>query len=374
MKKMMEKIFILTQYSLPEYKRNMNAYQRIYYGADYAQINLLIRKKQSISREIEDRVVLHRAPFEHRGLFFIYAVFLAIILRLQGCRIIITEPSGYAGVGFLAKYLAGYFWVLDVWDTPRRRPGLPIRLSDRLVFKIMIFADLFVFSILPEAAPMLNVNHNKLLQLYNAIDLSYMARNIPCRPISNNHLNVGYIRSIYTEDMGLQVLIKAAEKLAAWKCPVSIHLVGNLPVNIIKYIYSSTAANIIKIHGFIPFGPNERADFYQNIHVGVVPFISCENLNYTFPIKVLEHLSQGNPVIASNLPGIRTMIIHEYNGFLVKPGDAEELAEAIQRAQKDRELWKKMAWNALESVKRYDAAVKNQTIFKEIFHRASVNE
>ena len=366
----MKQVFILTQYSLPEHKRNMNAYQRVFYGANYAHIQLLIRRKQSVSRELEERVTLRRAPVENRWLFFAYALFLAIYLRFKGCRIIIAEPSGFAALGFLVKYLAGYFWVLDVWDTPRRRPGLPTRFSDRFTFFLMSFADLYLFSILPQAAPMLKINQEKYVQLYNAIDLRNLPKKPPYRPIKNDNLNLAFIRSTYTYDMGILILIQAAEKLFDMKLNVKIHLVGHIPKYIKDTIFSSRAAPIFKIHGFIPFSPNDKADFFHNIHIGLIPFMSTENLKYTFPIKVLEHLAFGNPVISSDLPGIRTMIIHEYNGLLVEPGKPEELAKAIIRLYHDKTLWEQLAWNALESAKKYDASRKNEIIFQEIFKRA----
>ena len=54
----MKKVFIITQHSLTEDKRNMNAYQRVYYAADYVEVYLLIRRKQTVSHEIEERVSL----------------------------------------------------------------------------------------------------------------------------------------------------------------------------------------------------------------------------------------------------------------------------------------------------------------------------
>ncbi len=116
-------MLILTQYSLPDYKRNMNAYQRIFYGADHADIRLLIRSKATVSDEIRERVRVHNAPVDNRVLFMLYAILYAGVVRFSGWRIILTDPSGYAYVGFAAKYLFGYRWGMDLWDRPRWRAG-----------------------------------------------------------------------------------------------------------------------------------------------------------------------------------------------------------------------------------------------------------
>jgi glycosyltransferase involved in cell wall biosynthesis len=373
---MLKKVLIITQYSLPDHKRNMNAYQRVFYGANHAEVHLLIRREQSVSAEIENRVSLHRAPCENRWLFLSYAVLLALLYRFKGCRIILTEPSGFAAVGIAAKFLAGYFWVMDVWDRPRWRTGFheegsPKRFSDWLVFTIMGFADLYLLSVLPRAAKDINPHPGKCLQLYNAIDLSGKASRPPLRSAVDPTLHLAYGRSEFHATMGLQLVIKAAEQLKAMHCPVVIHLVGELPEENESLIKASEAASIFQVHGFIS---ETRAEFFRKIHVGLVPYLAYEDLSYIFPIKVLEHLSQGNPVIVSRVPGLCSMITHEFNGLIFEPGDAEQLAEAIQRLQQDRHLWEKLAWNALESVEKYSAREKNQTIFNEIFQRENSNQ
>lgn len=365
----MEKVYILTQYSLPENKHNMNAYQRIYYGARYGEIHLLIRRRQLVSQELAGRVILHRAPVENRVLFFLYAVLLAFFLRLRGCRIIITEPSGFAGVGFLAKYLAGYFWVMDIWDTPRRRGDLPPRLSDRIVFILINRADLFIYSVMPEAAPYLKKDSKRDIYLKNAIDLRRVEDSPPFRSAEDKLLQLAFIRSKFARESGLETLSKAAEYLKIWGCPVIIHIVGEIPEELLKAINSSAASDLFYIHGFIPFTPLTKNEFLKNIHVGLVPFEDTNNLRYTYPIKVLEYMGHGQPVIASKLPGLSALVIHEENGLLFEPGNAEELARAIQRLQQDHQLWEKLAWNALKSIKRFDADKKNQIIFSEIFRR-----
>ena len=49
---------------------------------------------------------------------------------------------------------------------------------------------------------------------------------------------------------------------------------------------------------------------------GLVPYMNFEDLKYIYPIKVLEHLSQGNPVIASDLPGLTVMVQDGYNALI----------------------------------------------------------
>ncbi len=260
---------------------------------------------------------------------------------------------------------------MDVWDTPRRRGGLPPRVSDRILYFLMNRADLFIYSIMPEAAPYLKKDSLRNIYLMNAISRKMVASSPPLRSLKDPILRLAFIRSKFAGESGLETLSRAAEYLKRWGCLVKIHIVGELSKELSRMINNSAASDFFYIHGFISFNPLTKTNFLKNIHVGLVPFEDTDNLRYTYPIKVLEHLSHGQPVIASKLPGLRAMITHEENGLLFEPGNAEELARAIQRLQQDYSLWEQMAWNALKSIKKFDAEEKNHIIFREILQRES---
>jgi glycosyltransferase involved in cell wall biosynthesis len=364
-------VLIITQYSLPLNKRNMNAYQRVFDGSNFADITLLIRAGQSVSDPIAGKVKVLQSPVTNRWLFLAFCIAAAGWLRLRGISVILTEPSGFAAAGFLAKYLFGYFWVMDVWDRPRWRTGkheagMKTRFSDRLVFGLMRQADFYLLSVQPQAAKDMRPAPEKCLQLCNAIDLSNRAASPPDRPPGDETLHLAYGRSEFHETMGLDVVIRAAEVLKKRNCPFVIHLVGELSAESQKHIEASPAADRFKAHGFIKIS---RAEFFRKIHVGLVPYLALEDLSHIFPIKVIEHLSQGNPVIVSRLPGLCSMIRHEYNGLVVNPGDPKDLADAIERLQQDRALWEQLARNALQSALAHDCVEKNRRIFNAIAER-----
>ena len=69
------------------------------------------------------------------------------------------------------------------------------------------------------------------------------------------------------------------------------------------------------------------------------------------PLVVLEALSAGKPVIASNLKGIANIVLHDENGLLVPPGEIHALSTAIDRLAGDEELYARLAANAAGSVR-----------------------
>ncbi len=66
-------------------------------------------------------------------------------------------------------------------------------------------------------------------------------------------------------------------------------------------------------------------ELYRAATVSVLPSISGEE---AFGIVLIESMASGTPVVASNLPGVRT-VIDEGTGVLVPAGDVNRLREAI---------------------------------------------
>lgn len=67
-------------------------------------------------------------------------------------------------------------------------------------------------------------------------------------------------------------------------------------------------------------------DYYRLADVVVLPSVSRSE---AFGLALLEAMSCGRPVVATNLPGVRTVVNDGVNGFLAIPGDANDLAEKI---------------------------------------------
>jgi GT2 family glycosyltransferase/glycosyltransferase involved in cell wall biosynthesis len=81
--------------------------------------------------------------------------------------------------------------------------------------------------------------------------------------------------------------------------------------------------------------PHERmADALAAVDVVVVPSVWIENA----PFIIREAFASGAPVIASNLGGMREMIVHERDGLLFEPGSPAALAVAIRRLVTEPDL------------------------------------
>jgi glycosyltransferase involved in cell wall biosynthesis len=85
----------------------------------------------------------------------------------------------------------------------------------------------------------------------------------------------------------------------------------------------------------------ELRDYYNLADVTVMP---STTRGEAFGLVLLESLACCTPVIASDLPGVRTVVDDGQDGFLVKPGDTESLVEKVlflrQNTEKSRLMGK----------------------------------
>lgn len=64
------------------------------------------------------------------------------------------------------------------------------------------------------------------------------------------------------------------------------------------------------------------------------------------PLTLYHAFAHGRPVIASHINGLPELVSDEQNGFLFKPGSAEQLAERIDKIAGNRALASAMGWRA----------------------------
>jgi glycosyltransferase involved in cell wall biosynthesis len=86
---------------------------------------------------------------------------------------------------------------------------------------------------------------------------------------------------------------------------------------------------------------------YQEASFLVLPSV---NQGEAFGLVLLEAMSSGKPVIASNLPGVRSVFVDGKSGLVVRVGEVDDLAEKILRLAGDDELRKQMGRRARAAV------------------------
>ncbi|MBT3287833.1 MAG: glycosyltransferase family 4 protein [Victivallales bacterium] len=105
----------------------------------------------------------------------------------------------------------------------------------------------------------------------------------------------------------------------------------------------------------LPLVPcREVPDLYGQSDLTLIPYQpDIETVATMSPIKLFEALAAGRPIIASDLPTIREVLVHERDALLVPPRDLDAWVSAVERLRGDRALAARLAARTQELVGQY---------------------
>ena len=85
------------------------------------------------------------------------------------------------------------------------------------------------------------------------------------------------------------------------------------------------------------------------------------------PLKPLEAMAMGKPLVASDVGGHRELIQHNKTGILFKAGDVEELTVSLDRILKDNELRGLLEKQGREWVRENKTWDKTTAVYENIY-------
>lgn len=166
-------------------------------------------------------------------------------------------------------------------------------------------------------------------------------------------------------EKGIQILIEAVKFLSH----VKLIIAGTGDKRYIKELKKqSRKIGVVEFTGFQ--NGYKLNNLIKKCRFTVLPSLWCENL----PNSILESFTFGKPVIASDIGGIPEIVKDGYNGFLVQPGNVEDLAEKINKVWHNPSLCKKIGRNAREYVEKNfgpkEHYKKLMDVYKKAMHKA----
>lgn len=82
------------------------------------------------------------------------------------------------------------------------------------------------------------------------------------------------------------------------------------------------------------------------------------------PLKLYEYLAAGRPIVASNLPVLRSVLTHEHNALLAQPDEAAHLRLMIQQALADRALAQRLGPAARQTAQAHSWVARARSILE----------
>ena len=160
-------------------------------------------------------------------------------------------------------------------------------------------------------------------------------------------------------EKGIQTLLSAARRLQG----VNIKIAGTGPLELEVKRQAESLGNLDYVgyvHG------QQKQDLVRGASAMIVPSEWYEN----FPISIVEAMSSGTPVIASNIGGLPEMIDDGCSGLLFEPGDAEMLTSCIKRVHENHAWATSMGLSAFERARDMFSPEKHTDKLEAIYQAA----
>ena len=251
-----------------------------------------------------------------RGSFFRKIIVSNMCLK-KGVPVILHHH----GAEFNEFYDQSNFIVKKLICNTLKKVNLNIVLSNQLISMIKDKCPEANVAALPNAVPVEDGNH------YN--------------PDATNLLLLGELN----ERKGVYVLLDAISHMDSELAPdVKLYLCGNGDLDRLKErIKELSLEHRIAHIGWID--KEEKAAIFANTKINVLP-----SYNEGLPMTILETMGYGIPNVSTAIASIPDVIKNGKTGFLVQPGSATELEEALWKLLNNDELRLEISKNSHELI------------------------
>lgn len=209
----------------------------------------------------------------------------------------------------------------------------------------------------------------KMFVIYNGINFDKKINSIPRKeflkkydiPLKEGYTYVGIaarlqmVKGINHFLEGCKILLEQNEKII-----FLIAGTGALEKQIKHFIKQNKLEKSIKLLGFI----KDIDNFYNAIDINILTSYS-----ESFPYSLLEGARMKKATIATNVGGIPEMIKDFETGILIKPYNANEIAEKIKFFAKDKSIMNEFGENFYKDVFENFSDIKMAKIHIEIYER-----
>jgi len=163
-------------------------------------------------------------------------------------------------------------------------------------------------------------------------------------------------------DDGIDILLDAVKDLDVW-CVI----VGDGPPEYVNYLKTLASKKTI-FTGWVNY--SEIPDYLASSDVYVAPFRSSNYTNTTHPLKQMEAMAAGKPVICSKIKAFSEAVTDRKDIILVEPGNSQILKETIRSVLKDKKMQDLLSKNAIKTAKEKFSWQKRVKVDEEMIKKA----
>jgi len=185
-----------------------------------------------------------------------------------------------------------------------------------------------------------NIKLDRIFVIYNGLDDDWIniGKEVPpnCYDITDKYLL--FIGEL-SENKGFDILLQAFFKLKNKYNNLKMLVIGKDPKGKFLKILTQYSDSIINIEEV------KDRNMLKNLYRCALAFVLPSRID-SFPLTVIEAMSQGVPVVVSRNVGTSEIIKPYNDGLIVKVGDVDDLVEKLEMIITNHELTSKIRENA----------------------------
>lgn len=163
-----------------------------------------------------------------------------------------------------------------------------------------------------------------------------------------------------SEEKGFPYLLQAFAKVKSEFPQIKLVVVGDGPLKVsLKNLTSS-----LRLDGFVEFAgfQPDVTRYYQDFNL----YVSSSLLEH-FPMSILEAMSYGKAIVATNVGGTTDLIKDGETGILIRPASVDDLYVALKKVISNAALRKKLGENAQVFVRENYSIEKMVKSYRQIY-------
>jgi glycosyltransferase involved in cell wall biosynthesis len=288
--------------------------------------------------------------------FFFGAELVFLLYLLKGQKYFITYHNDVLLEGWMGFFLKFY---------KKLFMGLVLKNAEKICVTSFDYAKNSDLSNL--------VSEEKIIEISNGLDLKSFTSDLTGKALKKKFgyksdllLFVGAMDKAHYFK-GVDYLLKSFEKLLSKNKSVTLILIGD---GDLKQSYMDLSEKL-RISENVKFlGSVSQSKLIEHYKMADVVILPSVNMGEAFGLVLVEGMAFCKPVIASNLPGVRSVVDDNVNGLLVEPKEIDELCSKIEFLLNRSDLRIKMGKEGRKKVEdKYDWPVivsKLNNAYKEV--------
>lgn len=177
--------------------------------------------------------------------------------------------------------------------------------------------------------------------------------------IGNRKLKIGLI-SWFVEKKGIIFLLKALKELKNKGLNFTFKLAGDGPLKkqYLDFIRENDLDDVVEYIGKVK--GEEKQLFFSSLDLFILPSIKLKNDQDGIPVVLMEAISNGLPIMSTNVSGIPEICIDEFNGKLLEEQSVDDIIKGLSEIEMNRSDLINYSSNSLKLSSQYDILINSK--------------